>query len=86
MTKWNPTPQQLENVDRLIAQAEKHKRDFDSLSESSRVLCFDDNYEAPFSKMPKRKKCSKVPKHDCRIDEYDTINSQGTLIHVEWRH
>ena len=62
-------------IDRLIKRAEEHKkvrRDFD--------VC------DLITKYRRSKHVQHVPEHTHNVTEYDTVNANGTAIHVEIRH
>ena len=75
--EWNArlSDSTKKRIDRLIARAEENRRVRDTTDVCDLI-----------TKYRKEKHVQGVPEHTHRVKEYDTVNAEGTAIHVEHRY
>lgn len=77
---WKPTPEQLHNVDSLIASAELRDRI------KQREMMFNANPVEPPVIDTIKPKATPVLPHQCKADYHTTTDQDGRVWRVEYRH
>lgn len=95
---WKPTPEQLHNVDLLIASVERRKREFRDRIKLREMMSNEDPWasereEVIITNRGVSRKTIKlkhnhapIPPHQCKVDYYTTTDQDGRTWIGERRH